>query len=1076
MVGFLGLRPSRGGLFFALALVAAALLVSPLSAQAFTTFETGQVRPLALTADGSRLYAANTPDNTLEIYAVTESGLRHDASVPVGLEPAAVAVRPGTDEVWVVNHLSDSISIVDASDLATARVVQTLLVGDEPRDIVFGGTSFDQAFITCAHRGQNVPFDPELTTPGVGRADVWVFDADDLGTGLGGEPLTIVNLFSDTPRALAVTPDGSRVYAAAFHSGNKTTALQEGVIDDGGNGTLADKRQPPPNENHIGQAQPEVGLIVKYDPVADEWNDELGRDWSSDVRFNLPDYDVFVIDADATPPVQLDAGDGIPEFSGVGTILFNMAVNPVSGNVYVSNTEAFNEVRFEGPGEFASTSVRSHLHETRITVIDPDAALPADEVTPIHLNKHIDYDNCCAPLPNPTNDNSLAFPLEMAVNSTGTTLFVTAFGSSKIGIFDTAELEGDSFTPSAADHVELTGGGPTGLVLDESRSVLYTLTRFDNSISVVSTATGAELEHVAMHNPEPDEVVAGRPILYDARFSSSNGDQACASCHVFGDFDSLSWDLGDPDENIAPNPGPFTLSGALFIDQDFHPMKGPMTTQSLRGMDNHGPMHWRGDRTGGVGATSVQPNGGSFDERAAFRAFRGAFVGLLGRDELIPEEDMEAFTDFALEIMYPPNPIRALSNSLTVGQQAARDRYFGPVSDGVENCDGCHTFDPTANAEFGVERPGFFGTDGSSSFENEPQMMKIAHLRNLYQKIGMFGMKNVDFVVPGDDSHQGDQVRGFGFLHDGSFDTVFRFFRSTVFAFNGGNPGGFTDDAAGDDDRRDMESLMLAFDSNLKPIVGQQITLDSTNSATVDPRIDLMLARADAVPSECDVVVHANIGGVPLSALYLGGGTYRPSIADDPDVADGTLRAFAATPGQEMTFTAVPPGDGERIALDRDADGFLNGDEEAAGSDSADALSIPCVAPDAIVYAAAKIKDGKGKLALKADLVLPGFTGDATVGIAIRDSLDDIFDSGALGSEFVANSKGTKFTYKGPKKTPGITKVLIKEDKKVVDGYKLLAKTKDAWVAAAGETEATTIVQLNVGGSCVEGNATKLKD
>ena len=28
-----------------------------------------------------------------------------------------------------------------------------------------------------------------------------------------------------------------------------------------------------------------------------------------------------------------------------------------------------------------------------------------------------------------------------------------------------------------------------------------------------------------------------------------------------------------------------------------------MTTQSLRGMANHGPMHWRGDRTGGTDAT-----------------------------------------------------------------------------------------------------------------------------------------------------------------------------------------------------------------------------------------------------------------------------------------------------------------------------------------------------------------------------------------------------------------------------------------------------------------------------------------
>ena len=38
----------------------------------------------------------------------------------------------------------------------------------------------------------------------------------------------------------------------------------------------------------------------------------------------------------------------------------------------------------------------------------------------------------------------------------------------------------------------------------------------------------------------------------------------------------------------------------------------------------------------------------------------------------------------------------------------------------------------------------------------------------------------------------------------------------------------------------------MAFDSNLAPIVGQQITLTSTNSATVDTRINLLLDRADA--------------------------------------------------------------------------------------------------------------------------------------------------------------------------------------------------------------------------------------
>ena len=49
----------------------------------------------------------------------------------------------------------------------------------------------------------------------------------------------------------------------------------------------------------------------------------------------------------------------------------------------------------------------------------------------------------------------------------------------------------------------------------------------------------------------------------------------------------------------------------------------------------------------------------------------------------------------------------------------------------------CHTLNPRGNAEFDVYRPGFFGTSGTYSFENESQMFKVPQLRNLYQKVGM---------------------------------------------------------------------------------------------------------------------------------------------------------------------------------------------------------------------------------------------------------------------------------------------------------------------------------------------------
>jgi DNA-binding beta-propeller fold protein YncE len=51
-------------------------------AQSFVNFETGQVRPLAMSPDGTRLFAINTPDNRLEVFTVDGSGLTHTGSVP----------------------------------------------------------------------------------------------------------------------------------------------------------------------------------------------------------------------------------------------------------------------------------------------------------------------------------------------------------------------------------------------------------------------------------------------------------------------------------------------------------------------------------------------------------------------------------------------------------------------------------------------------------------------------------------------------------------------------------------------------------------------------------------------------------------------------------------------------------------------------------------------------------------------------------------------------------------------------------------------------------------------------------
>ena len=117
---------------------------------------------------------------------------------------------------------------------------------------------------------------------------------------------------------------------------------------------------------------------------------------------------------------------------------------------------------------------------------------------------------------------------------------------------------------------------------------------------------------------------------------------------------------------------------------------------------------------------------------------------------------------------------------------------------------------------------------------------------------------------------------------------------------------------------------MLAFDSDLAPIVGQQVTLTATNAASVGPRIDLMIQRA-AAPfvskalngsvMECDLVTQVVQNGRIMGFLY--DPAANNFIPDDgsPRVSDATLRTLAATPGQEVTYTAATPGSGSRVAF-----------------------------------------------------------------------------------------------------------------------------------------------------------------
>ena len=441
-------------------------------------------------------------------------------------------------------------------------------------------------------------------------------------------------------------------------------------------------------------------------------------------------------------------------------------------------------------------------------------------------------------------------------------------------------------------------------------------------------------------DPSPDVIKNGRKFLYDAQLTSGHGDIACATCHISGNFDNIAWDLGDPQGDfVSYNNAPFVQFGPLLgpSTNGFDPMKGPMTTQTLRGLKDLSPLHWRGDMQD-------------------FQHFNGAFASLMGLQGFcevslqacvrhsdcpsgqlclgISPTDMDAYTDFIMTVKFPPNPYDNLNDTLptslpvplqtgggvmsTGNPQNGRTGYINQLFDaGAISCNGCHTL-PT-----GSNRKLFNG-----SAEQETQDFKIPQLRNMYEKIGF------DLIRPNLTNGNGtnialpQQKRGFGFLHDGSVSLT-EFLAASVFTMNA-------------QQARDMYAFMLAFPTETPPVVGHQVTLTTANRADVPTINEINALTNHAIGGNSDVIAKGVIGGVKKGYYFDPGAAevHSGQLAGDAVDVD-RLCASASGPGDVLVYTGVPLGAGRRLGIDRDRDTWLDRTEEALGTDPADPNSNP---------------------------------------------------------------------------------------------------------------------------------------
>jgi YVTN family beta-propeller protein len=905
----------------------------------FVNWETPQTHPIDMTPDGVHLLVTNTADARLEVFTMAAGMPSLQAEVPVGLDPVAVRARTNT-EIWVVNNISDDISIVD---LNTMNVVKTIKTKDEPRDVVFAGTP-QRAFVTCSQVNTVEVFDP---------------------ANLSAAP-TDIAINGVDPRSLAVSPDGTKVYAAIFASGNASTILGGGGASTGmmrlafppnvvSNATGPyGGVNPPPNAGASlspplaagNPTPPAVGLIVKKD-ASGHWMDDNNHDWTAKVSganaadsgrpvgWDLPDRDLAVINTSTL---------GVTYATGLMNICMSVAVNPASGAITVVGTDAMNQIRFE-------PNVKGKFTRVDMATIDP---ANLSNKTIVDLNPHL-LPYAVSTIPQADRDRSLGDPRAVVWMSSGTKGYVAGMGSNNVIAINTAGaragLSGDTIP---------VGEGPTGLCLDETRARLYVLNKFAGSVSVINTGNDTEVLRIPFFDPSPAAIKTGRKHLYDTHKNSGLGQLACGSCHVDARTDRLAWDLGDPSGAVAPLTAQDLNEGFNFPGlepgttptpfADFHPMKGPMTTQTLQDIIGHEPFHWRGDRRG-------------------LENFGPAFMSLNGDDTTLTATEMQEFEDFIATIYFPPNPNRNFDNSLptsmplpghfTTGRFAAAGSplpngnavnglaiYRSPTlrfDGGAFACVTCHTlptgggtdmrlvnfntntYQAIAVGPAGQHHIAVVSVDGSTN-----ATIKVPQLRNEINKIGFNTLAPP--VLP---LTHTENNAGFGVLHDGSVDSLERFVSEPVFNMRS------------DQDIADLVALILSFaGSDFPPpspatafeppgppsqdthaAVGVQTTL--VNAASPDPGqltlITSMISLANT--NKVGLVVKGRQNGVQRGYAYIGSNNFQADHAGQIITASA-LQALAA-PGSELTYTIVVKGTETRIGIDRNLNGVLDFDEPA---------------------------------------------------------------------------------------------------------------------------------------------------
>ncbi len=558
-------------------------------------------RPIVV--HGDHVFVVNTAADTVDV--IDTATRKITSRIDVGIDPVSIAVRPDGKEIWVSNHTSDSVSVID-SDPDSAyylRVVATV----QDIDLLSRSTRFDEpigiAFASNEKAYVALSSQNEIAVINVAsrKAHLWL------------------RIRAQDPRAIVVR--NNRLYVIPFESNNKTQLS-------GGNGPSSID-----------------GKLVTYDArkTVDEVN-VLSKGHVEDIirHPEFPDRDLFIFDTQSDRLVKI--------VETLGTLLYGLAVDS-KGNVYIAQTDARNHVNGKaGTKKHSLKEMGNRAFLNRITKVSVDGS-----------RQFFDLESL--PPRHPKPGSALATPFAIQVSNDDSTLFVSAASSDVLFSVDAKSgLVLDRIKVGAVPR-------GIALESDESGKTTkaWVFNGVANTVYLVDVADPANLQckaTIELVDPTPGPFKRGRIAFNTARASTTNT-FSCASCHPDGHTDQLLWVLKTPVVTGGTQIQPRTTMPVRGL-RDTAPYHwdgipgdpyGGNNSANLYGYDkpnsdiNRPESATRHVIDGSLASTMVMPGNREKNDEGK--------IGKLSRKE------RDALAHFILNIPYPPPQRRSYTNELS---------------------------------------------------------------------------------------------------------------------------------------------------------------------------------------------------------------------------------------------------------------------------------------------------------------------------------------------------------------------------------------------------------------------------